>query len=84
MILYSIVQSTKQVREYTVKHWQRTWAENVMFLEFTQGMILPTANGVSKPQSSQASQSSQSKTTLDKTQVSYHDNTTTTTRYRTS
>ncbi|CAL8283130.1 unnamed protein product [Lota lota] len=32
--------------------------------EFTQGMILPTANGVSKPQSSQ------SKTKLDKTQIS--------------
>ncbi|XP_029937967.1 activator of 90 kDa heat shock protein ATPase homolog 1-like [Myripristis murdjan] len=33
--------------------------------EFTQGMILPTANGVSKPQSS-----SQAKTKMDKTQIS--------------
>lgn len=32
--------------------------------EFTQGMILPTANGVAKPQAT-----SQSKATMDKTQV---------------
>lgn len=38
-----------------------------LIAEFTQGMILPTANGVAKPQST-----SQSKAKLDKTEVGAH------------
>lgn len=41
---------------------------NVSGAEFTQGMILPTANGVAKPHAT-----SQSKAKMDKTQVGADD-----------